>query len=78
MKVKLPPSLLTTGARVALGAVLFAQPAHAFAYTDPGSGALLWQLLLSGMLGATFYFRRILNWFTSRKNKKAPDVATQD
>ena len=78
MKAKLPHSSLLAGALVALTVIVSAPPAHALAYTDPGSGALLWQLLLSGMLGATFYFRRILNWFTSRKNKKAPDVATQD
>jgi hypothetical protein len=78
MNAKLPHPSLLAGALVALTIIGSAQPAHALAYTDPGSGALLWQLLLSAMLGATFYFRRILNWFTSRKNKKAPDVVTQD
>ncbi|MGI8734304.1 MAG: hypothetical protein ACR2LM_13515 [Pyrinomonadaceae bacterium] len=26
-------------------------------YTDPGTGALLWQLLAAGFIGAAFYFR---------------------
>jgi len=29
----------------------------AFIYTDPGSGALLWQLLLASFFGAAFYAR---------------------
>ena len=26
-------------------------------YTDPGSGAMIWQLLVAAGLGAAFYFR---------------------
>lgn len=28
-------------------------------YTDPGSGALLMQILIAGLLGGVFYIRRI-------------------
>jgi hypothetical protein len=39
------------------------------AYTDPGSGTLMWQLLVGGIVGISFELRRIKNWFT-RKFKK--------
>jgi hypothetical protein len=38
----------------------------AAAYTDPGSGALLWQLLVAGFVGAMFYLRKAIAWFRSR------------
>jgi hypothetical protein len=31
----------------------------AHAYIDPGSGALLWQVLLAAIIGAVFYIRSI-------------------
>ena len=31
-------------------------------YTDPGSGALLWQLVVSAFLGGLFYVSRLGNW----------------
>ena len=41
-------------------------------YTDPGSGALLLQLLFAALLGAAFYLRRfkekIFRLFTSKKS----------
>lgn len=44
----------------ALGIFLFVmmseRPAHA--YTDPGSGMLIWQGLVAAFLGASFYFRK--------------------
>jgi len=42
---------------------LLAAEGKAFAYTDPGSGAMLWQLLLATILSAVFtaryFFQRI-------------------
>jgi hypothetical protein len=32
---------------------------EAKAYTDPGTGALIWQMVAAGFVGAMFYFRRI-------------------
>ena len=32
-------------------------------YADPGSGALIWQLLVAAFIGSMFYFRRIKDWF---------------
>lgn len=30
-----------------------------FAYVDPGSGQLIWQLVLSTVVGLFFYFRKL-------------------
>ena len=59
-------------ARVMILMVLaaFATEREALAYTDPGSGALIWQMLLAGIAGAAFYFRRITTWFKGRKGRK--------
>jgi hypothetical protein len=42
----------------------------ALAYTDPGSGALLWQALLAGLAGLMFYVRRIAIWLKTRGGPK--------
>jgi hypothetical protein len=43
-------------------------------YTDPGTGAMLWQLSAAALIGLAFYFRhyasKIRGLFTARKNKK--------
>jgi hypothetical protein len=31
-----------------------------FGYTDPGSGAMVWQVLMAGLVGGLFYVRRII------------------
>jgi hypothetical protein len=37
---------------------------QARAYTDPGSGLLLWQSLVGAFFGGMFYFRKYLRrWF---------------
>lgn len=54
-----------------LALAMFATEHEARAYTDPGSGALIWQMLVAGLVGVTFYFRRITAWF---KNRKGPKV----
>jgi len=43
----------------------FATERYAAAYTDPGSGMLLWQMLLAAVAGAAFYFRRFTSWIRS-------------
>ena len=50
--------------------VMFATEKEARAYTDPGTGALIWQMLVAGLVGVGFYFRRITSWFRSRKGSK--------
>jgi hypothetical protein len=32
------------------------------AYADPGTGALLWQLIAASLFGLVFYLRRGLEW----------------
>jgi hypothetical protein len=65
------PTFLTAALRslflVALA--MFACEREAHAYTDPGTGALIWQMLVAGVVGVGFYFRRITGWF---KNRKGP------
>lgn len=39
-------------------------------YADPGSGALLWQLIGSFFIGLLFYFRRIAAWLSPRGDQK--------
>ena len=49
---------------------MFATEREACAYTDPGTGALLWQMMVAGLVGVGFYFRRITSWFRNRKGPK--------
>ncbi len=57
------------GAAILLLMVLIVSEKNAYAYTDPGSGALMWQLLLAAMLGISFYFRKLLGWIREWKKK---------
>lgn len=41
-------------------------PSPAMAYVDPGSGALLWQIMLASVAGLTFRTRSIINWWSRR------------
>jgi hypothetical protein len=40
---------------------------HFFLYTDPGSGTLIWQLLLAVFFGGMFYLRRLKDFLVRRK-----------
>jgi hypothetical protein len=40
---------------------------EASAYTDPGTGALILQMLAAGFVSAIFYVRRFTNWFKPKK-----------
>ncbi len=63
----------TTGRPQALAVVIavFLFPVPAFAYTDPGSGMLIWQALMAAFVGAGFYFRKFLfRFFPARKSDK--------
>jgi hypothetical protein len=39
------------------------------AYTDPGTGALIWQTMAAAFVAVLFYFRKVMFWF---KNRKGP------
>ena len=43
-------------------------PEEALGYTDPGTGALIWQSLIAVLAAAAFYFRRFLA-FWRRKDR---------
>ena len=45
----------------------FGTEQRAAAYVDPGSGAMIWQLLAAGFLGVLFYFRRFTSWLRGKK-----------
>jgi hypothetical protein len=45
-----------------LFAVLICAERGAHAYGDPGSGTLIWQILLAASFGFMFYLRRIIVW----------------
>lgn len=50
--------------------LLICVPVEVKAYTDPGSGALIWQMLAAGFFGTMFYLRRIIGWFRSKGDRK--------
>jgi hypothetical protein len=43
-------------------------------YTDPGSGALLWQMLAVAVVAGSFYFRKVI-FFFRRKREKSVESA---
>jgi hypothetical protein len=47
--------------------LLFVARREASAYTDPGTGTLIWQMLAAGFVGLMFYLRRFTTWFKARK-----------
>ncbi len=56
--------------------LLLASPAKLSAYVDPGTGAMLWQLLAAAAIGSLFYIRRILAFFGlgARKKSETPET----
>ena len=55
------------GTAAVMAALLVMMPAPAFAYVDPGTGSILWQMLLGLLVGAGFYFRQIAGWVTRKQ-----------
>lgn len=52
-------------------AYLIACERDAYAYIDPGSGALMWQALIAGLFGSVFYFRNFWKrmWSRGKRNQ---------
>lgn len=48
-------------------------PANVHAYGDPGTGALIMQMLLAAFLGAMFYFRKFIARITGKRKGKSSD-----
>lgn len=57
----------------ALTVTFFLIPRDAHAYTDPGSGLLLWQLATAAVFGALFSARRMMAWLKSRVRRRGRD-----
>ena len=58
---------------VLLLVLLLAAQSRVYAYTDPGSGTLIWQMLAAGSVGLLFYVRRIVSWARRLKARPKPD-----
>jgi len=58
--------MLTRILLICVGVLLVAQT-RVYAYADPGSGTLIWQMILAASFGVMFYARRIIAWFRSPK-----------
>lgn len=43
-------------------------------YTDPGSGALLWQMLAVGVVAGSFYFRKVIFFFRKKREKQVEGI----
>ena len=48
-----------------------------FGYIDPGSGSMLIQVLLAGLLAVPFFFRRVIGDAWHRIRGEQPDRATE-
>ena len=47
---------------LAAALILLLAPEQLPAYTDPGSGALLWQMIVAGFVGSLYYLRKFAAW----------------
>ena len=56
-------NILRTGGIVA--AVMVATTADAHAYVDPGTGAMILQIIGAVVAGALFYFRQLRQWISA-------------
>lgn len=46
-------------------------------YADPGSGILIWQMLLALFIGATFYFSKFRTWVTTKLKPARREEASE-
>jgi len=53
--------------------VLIACEKNAYAYTDPGSALLLWQMVVSVLMGAAYYFRKYILRIIGKGDKPRKD-----
>ena len=58
--------------------LLFGSEREARAYTDPGSGALIWQMLVAGFVGMAFYFRRFATWLWGKRQSSVIDQPAEE
>jgi len=58
--------------------LLLASEREARAYTDPGSGALIWQMLVAGFVGAAFHFRKFTSWLKRKRRSTVIDQPAEE
>jgi len=68
---------------IVMFAILLLTESNAMAYADPGSGALLWQLLAASLCGGMFYFRKLVQKFRHWRGRggnegEKPDKAASE
>jgi hypothetical protein len=73
MRQKTGDGLLLAFAKAVLLLVplLLVTPARASAYTDPGTGAFMYQAAYAAFLGGSFYLRKLLDRVRGRRSKPA-------
>jgi hypothetical protein len=54
--------------------IIFAE-GRAYAYIDPGTGSMLWQLLFAAGVGSLFYLRKAIAWVGRLRAKRKSDGA---
>jgi hypothetical protein len=59
-------------------AVLLVAQTPVYAYTDPGSGTLILQMLLAASFGIMFYLRRIVRWFRGLRARRDEATTKKD
>jgi hypothetical protein len=64
-----PHRLFSSAAKVLLTLLplTLATPSKASAYTDPGTGAFVYQAAYAAFLGGSFYLRKLLNHFWRKR-----------
>lgn len=55
--------------------LIMATPGRASAYVDPGSGAMIWQMLAAAAIGSLFYCRRVILRLRARLGVRSPRAA---
>lgn len=56
----------------------FSHGSIVLAYIDPGSGAMLLQWIIAGVIGVSFYFRRFVGKIMQRVFRKGPKSDKKD
>jgi hypothetical protein len=61
LKPERNPSVSVTGVWLLGIVLLLSSPSNLFGYTDPGTGAFLYQAAYAAFIGGVFYFRKFLS-----------------
>jgi len=78
--VRIQPLKIFTIFGLALISFCFLLPSSAHAYLDPGTGSYMFQMLIAGLIGASFavkvYWKKIVSFFSnssSEEKESRPD-----